>query len=146
MTRSLLLAAALLLTACAGGGRLRGGPAERAARAALEQVGRPYRFGGADPRGFDCSGLVHYSYKQAGRTLPRSTELLYETGKKVSSSRLREGDLVFFDENGKKASHVGLYIGGGEFVHAPSAGKKVRRERLSDAYWRKRFRGARRPI
>lgn len=144
MKAVLALAAALFLTGCAGGGRVKGSAADRAARTALEQVGRPYRFGGSDPSGFDCSGLVHYSYKSAGRPLPRSTELLFKTTK-VSRSKLRRGDLLFFDQEGKKASHVGIYVGGGEFVHAPSSGKKVRREKLSADYWRKHFRGARRP-
>lgn len=141
---ALLLCA--LLTGCAGGGRSRGTAGERAADAALTQLGKPYRFGSADPdKGFDCSGLVHYSYAAAGVNVPRSTELLYRSSRKVSRGDLRRGDLVFFNVEGKNTSHVGIYLGKGEFVHAPSSGGRVRRESLDDAYWRKHLAGLRRP-
>lgn len=134
----------LALAAC-GGGRTRGPANERAADAALAQVGAPYRFGGTSPdTGFDCSGLVHFSYGKAGRQVPRATGLLYKASKKVSVASLRRGDLLFFDQEGKKSSHVGIYVGGGEFVHAPSSGKKVRRERLDAKYWKKHLSSARR--
>jgi cell wall-associated NlpC family hydrolase len=111
---------------------------ERAAAYALKLVGAPYRYGGASPsRGFDCSGLVRYSYHQAGVDVPRSTEQQRRRSKPIRRAELRRGDLVFFDEQGKKSSHVGLYVGGGEFVHAPSSGKPVRKDRLDAPYWRK---------
>lgn len=149
MTRAAAAATLLLcalLTACAGGGRARGTAGERAADAALTQLGKPYRFGGSDPdKGFDCSGLVHYSYAAAGVSVPRSTEVLYRDFQKVSAKALRRGDLVFFNVEGKKSSHVGIYLGRGEFVHAPSSGGRVRRESLDAAYWREHYAGARRP-
>lgn len=134
----------VLLAGCAGGGRSRGTTADLAAEHALAQIGRPYRFGGADPKGFDCSGLVRYSYGLAGRDLPHGTASLLKLAKKIKPSQLRRGDLVFFNQEGKKSSHVGLYVGDGEFVHAPSSGKRVRRDRLDERYWRENLSSARR--
>jgi len=120
------------------------GAAEHAAGFALKMVGRPYRYGGSTPAGFDCSGLVQYSYRQAGVKLPRSTEAQLVTGTRVRLSSARRGDLLFFDEEGKKKSHVGIYLGDGRFVHAPSSGKHVRTDSLDAAYWKKHFSEARR--
>jgi murein DD-endopeptidase len=117
---------------------------ERAAAEALKMVGAPYRYGGASPKGFDCSGLVQYSFRQAGITLPHQTEQQRRLGKRVAIAELRPGDLVFFDQQGKKNGHVAIYAGNGEIVHAPSSGKRVRRDRLDSAYWRKHFSEARR--
>src|SRR2546423_13402682 len=117
---------------------------ERAAAEALKMVGAPYRYGGASPKGFDCSGLVQYSFRQAGVTLPHQTEQQRRLGKRVAVSELRPGDLVFFDQQGKKNGHVAIYVGKGEIVHAPSSGKRVRRDRLGSPYWRKHFSEARR--
>ncbi len=111
---------------------------EAAAAQALTLVGAPYRYGGASPsRGFDCSGLVQYSYRYAGLALPHNTERQRRLAKPIRRAELRRGDLVFFDEEGKKNSHVGIYLGDGTFVHAPSSGKKVRRDRLDAPYWRR---------
>ena len=107
-------------------------------------VGKPYRYGGEDPHGFDCSGLVQYSYRQAGVNVPRSTREQKQHAKKIAAADLRRGDLVFFDQEGKRSSHVGIYVGNDQFVHAPSSGKRVRRDRLDDPYWRKHFADARR--
>lgn len=108
-----------------------------AAARALEMVGRPYRFGGASPAsGFDCSGLVHYSFQGAGLRVPRTTEQLRQASVPIRFSSLRPGDLLFFDQDGKKNSHVGIYLGDGRFVHAPSSGKRVRNDRLDTTYWR----------
>ena len=117
---------------------------ERAAAEALKLVGAPYRYGGASPKGFDCSGLVQYSYRQAGISLPHQTEQQRHLGKRVAPADLRPGDLGFFDQQGKKNGHVAIYIGKGEIVHAPSSGKRVRRDRLDSPYWRKHFSEARR--
>jgi len=117
---------------------------ERAAAQALKMVGAPYRYGGASPKGFDCSGLVQYSYRQAGVALPHNTEQLRRHGAPVRVSQLRPGDLVFFDQSGKKNSHVAIYVGHGEIVHAPSSGKRVRRDRLDSPYWKKHVSEARR--
>jgi len=122
-----------------------GGVGERAAQQAAQLVGKPYRYGGASPStGFDCSGLVQWSYAQAGRKLPRSTDEQRAVANRIKVSDLRRGDLLFFDQEGKKNSHVGIYVGNGEFVHAPSSGKQVRRDRVDAPYWRKHISEARR--
>ena len=122
-----------------------GSVGERAALQAAQLVGKPYRYGGSSPStGFDCSGLVQYSYAQAGRKLPRSTDDQRVAAQRIRVSELRRGDLVFFDQEGKKSSHVGIYVGNGEFVHAPSSGKRVRRDRLDAPYWSKHISEARR--
>jgi murein DD-endopeptidase len=119
--------------------------ADRAAQNSAQLVGKPYRYGGASPSsGFDCSGLVQYSYAQAGRKLPRSTDDQRAASQRIRVSELRPGDLIFFDQEGKKNSHVGIYVGNGEFVHAPSSGKRVRRDRLDAPYWSKHISEARR--
>jgi murein DD-endopeptidase len=119
--------------------------AERAAVHAAGMVGKPYRFGGADPStGFDCSGLVHYSFRKAGLVVPRSTDAQRRASRPVRLSELQRGDLLFFDQQGKKNSHVGIYVANGEFVHAPSSGKRVRRDRLDAPYWRRHISEARR--
>jgi len=121
------------------------GVGERAAQHAAQLVGKPYRYGGASPSsGFDCSGLVQWSYAQAGRKLPRSTDEQRTVAHRIKLAELRGGDLVFFDQEGKKNSHVGIYVGHGEFVHAPSSGKRVRRDRLDAPYWSKHISEARR--
>lgn len=118
---------------------------ERAAHYALSMQGKPYRYGGHTPQGFDCSGLVSYSYAQAGVKLPRSTEGLRGNSTSVSQRQLRPGDLLFFTQEGKRSSHVGLYLGDERFVHAPSTGKNVAVASMNDPYWRRHFEGARRP-
>ena len=118
--------------------------ADRAASSALKMVGKPYRYGGSSPAGFVCSGLVQYSYKQAGVSLPRSTDDLLRTSTPLRGMNLRRGDLLFFDQEGKKKSHVGIYLGDGRFVHAPSSGKSVRTDRLDSPYWKKHLAEARR--
>ena len=118
---------------------------DRAAAHAARMVGAPYRYGGATPAaGFDCSGLVHYSFGQAGILLPRSTEQQRLASRPIAVDALQPGDLIFFDHEGQKNSHVGIYTGGGMFVHAPSTGKDVRRDRLDSPYWRKRISETRR--
>jgi murein DD-endopeptidase len=118
----------------------------RAARHALEMQGKPYRAGGSSPRGFDCSGLVQYSYAQVSMRLPRSTEGLWAGSRAVSRSDVRPGDLLFFHQEGKRNSHVAIYVGNNRFVHAPSSGKQVTTASLSDRYWSRHFAGARRPV
>jgi len=120
------------------------GSAERAAAFARKMVGKPYRFGGTTPAGFDCSGLVQYSYKQAGVSLPRSTDEQLRLSQPLRGAHLRRGDLLFFDQEGKKKSHVGIYLGDGRFVHAPSSGKTVRTDRLDSPYWKKHLSEVRR--
>jgi cell wall-associated NlpC family hydrolase len=125
--------------------RAAGGVGERAAQHAAQLVGKPYRYGGASPSaGFDCSGLVQWSYAQAGRKLPRSTDDQRAVAHRIKVSELRSGDLIFFDQEGKKNSHVGIYLGDGQFVHAPSSGKHVRKDMLDAPYWKKHLSEARR--
>jgi murein DD-endopeptidase len=117
-----------------------------AARHALEVVGTPYIWGGNTPRGFDCSGLVQYSYSLVGVELPRVTIHQRSATRAVSRKQLRPGDLVFFHIDGKRNSHIGIYIGDGKFVHAPRTGKFVSTASLSNPYWQRHFGGARRPL
>ena len=116
----------------------------RAARIALQQLGTPYRYGGQSPSGFDCSGLVHYSYYHAGVSVPRTTQALWHAATPVRRSQLRVGDLLFFSIDGKM-SHVGLYVGNGRFVHAPSSGKVVKVESLYSPFYSEAFLRAGRP-
>lgn len=112
--------------------------ATRAVRVARQQVGAPYRYGGATPSGFDCSGLVQYAYRHAGLRVPRTTTALYRTANPVSLSELRPGDILFFYFD-NKVGHVALYTGDGRFVHAPSSGKYVVRGSLENQFWRERL-------
>lgn len=111
---------------------------------ALSLRGVPYRNGGSDPSGFDCSGLVWYVFARHGVDVPRTVADQFRVGHHVAVDALQAGDLVFFDTKGAGASHVGLVIGGDEFVHAPNASGAVRVERLRTTYWSSRFVGARR--
>ena len=112
---------------------------------ALTLRGMPYRNGGSQPSdGFDCSGLVQWVFAQHGTVLPRDVRQQFDVGEKIDADELKPGDLVFFETVSKGASHVGIAIGGGEFVHAPSSRGVVRIEKLSTSYWSKRWVGARR--
>jgi cell wall-associated NlpC family hydrolase len=107
-------------------------------------VGKPYRYGGSSPAGFDCSGLVQFSYRHAGIALPRSTDQQRSISRAVKLADLRRGDLLFFNQEGKKYGHLGIYLGEGKFIHAPSSGKAVRSDRLDSPYWKKHLSEARR--
>ena len=117
-----------------------------AALQALVSVGVRYHYGGSSPdTGFDCSGLVVHVYERAwGLSLPRRTEEQPRIGRPVKRSDLRPGDLVFYNTRNRPYSHVGIYLGDGNFVHAPRPGQRVRVESLESPYWRARFSGARR--
>ncbi|WP_435609111.1 C40 family peptidase [Pseudomonas knackmussii] len=120
----------------------------RLLRHAQQLQGMPYRWGGASERtGFDCSGLLVYLFRQdAGMELPRSTHgMIRQRHRQVSRQALKPGDAVFFSHNGsQRASHVGLYLGDGRFIHAPSTGKTVRIDSLDNGYWNRHYRTARR--
>src|SRR5690606_5015489 len=149
-----LFFAILILSGCSG-------PAPRSPNVAMHQLpdthrqevvmtalglmGSPYRYGGRDPvEGFDCSGLVNYVFQLAARTpLPRSADEQAAVSRKINRRELREGDLVFFNTLGRPNSHVGIYIGDGRFVNAPSSGGRVRVDSLSNPYFSKRFNSAR---
>ncbi len=105
-------------------------------------IGVPYRFGGASLRGMDCSGLVHYAYRKVGVNVPRTVATQRQNAFSVSLAELQAGDLLFFRLGGRRVSHVGIYIGEQQFVHAPRTGKRVSITRLSNKYWEKRLAGA----
>jgi cell wall-associated NlpC family hydrolase len=111
---------------------------------ALSLRGAPYRNGGLDPAGFDCSGFVKYVFEQHGVTMPRDTRNQFSLGKEIDPRQLEPGDLVFFTTIAPGASHVGIAVGGDQFVHAPSTNGVVRVENLSSQYWSTRFIGAKR--
>ena len=138
--RILLLFVLLALAACGSGpsvpDRPVRSPGERAAAVALDQVGVRYRYGGSGPQGFDCSGLVHYAYGQAGVSVPRTTGQLWAAAADVDRSDLRAGDILFFRIEGKM-SHVGMYLGERRFVHAPQSGRRVSVASLDAPFYRK---------
>jgi cell wall-associated NlpC family hydrolase len=117
---------------------------DKAGDTALTMVGRPYKYKGDSPAGFDCSGLVRYSYLAAGMDVPHGTKTLRSVTRSISYREIRKGDLLFFLQEGKKYSHVGIYVDDNRFVHAPSTGKTVRMDSLLDPYWKKHFLDARR--
>lgn len=115
------------------------GPRQQVLSTARKMLGTPYRYGGESPsQGFDCSGLVQYSFERAGIDVPRTSRKQLAHSKRVPMSKLRPGDLLFFKIGGKP-SHVGIYLGNGEFIHAPSSGKRVSKARLDSPYWEKRL-------
>ncbi|MDH5302994.1 MAG: C40 family peptidase [Gammaproteobacteria bacterium] len=118
--------------------------AQKAAAIAVQQVGVRYRYGGASPAGFDCSGLVHYAYANAGKRIPRTTAAQWQTMQPVGNNDLRVGDILFFRIAGK-ISHVGMYVGDGDFVHAPSTGNVVSVASLRSEYYQDAFIRAGRP-
>jgi cell wall-associated NlpC family hydrolase len=165
-----LLCIVTLLAACGGGEQVRGNAPSNArvamprnwpvvapedpARAnavlirAIGLVGTPYRWGGNTPEsGFDCSGLVNYVFRDmANVALPRtSRDLAASQGPRIAPARLAAADLVFFASGGS-VTHVGIYVGEGRFVHAPSSGGTVRLDHLDGPYWATHFAGARRVL
>ena len=113
-------------------------------KTARKMLGVRYRYGGNSPNsGFDCSGLVHFSHKSAGVEVPRTTGQLYKASMRISRRDLTPGDLVFFKIVKRRfVSHVGIYLGKGKFIHAPSSGKRVTISSLNEPYWQKHFTGA----
>lgn len=123
-----------------------GGKASELVMQAMGLLGVPYRSGGtSEEKGFDCSGFVRYMYeKSVGLVLPRRAEEQAKVTEEISRSELKPGDLVFFNTLKRTFSHVGIYVGDGKFIHAPRPGKAVRVDDMREAYWQKRFNGARR--
>jgi cell wall-associated NlpC family hydrolase len=113
-------------------------PGIRAASIATAQVGVPYRYGGSSPSGFDCSGLVYFSYGQAGKSVPRTTSGLWLDAEPIDRGELRTGDVLFFRIEGK-VSHVGMYLDDGHFVRAPASGRRVAVESLDSEFYRQAF-------
>jgi len=116
-------------------------PSDEIVQVARSLLGTPYRYGGASPKGFDCSGLVHYTFSQTGRRVPRTSREQYRQSRQVPLDAARPGDLVFFSA-GKKISHVGIYIGDRRFIHAPDTGQQVKISSLGEDYYRANFVGA----
>ena len=107
---------------------------------AMSAVGSPYRYGGDGPTAFDCSGLVVYSYQAAGVKVPRTSALQFKASTPISIEEARPGDLLFFSYS-NKVSHVGIYLGNQQFVHAPSSGGHVSVQSLEQAHYRDHFVG-----
>jgi cell wall-associated NlpC family hydrolase len=126
-------------------GKVRDGAQELAVYA-LGLLGVRYRFGGESPdSGLDCSGLVRHVFQQVtGVTLPRTAKEMSRVGDGVGRHELEPGDLVFFNTRRMPFSHVGIYLGGNRFVHAPARGREVEVADLSNSYWQRQFNGARR--
>ena len=110
---------------------------------AYKFLGKPYVYGAAGPNAFDCSGLTQYVYNKFGVNISRTTYTQVNEGTKVNKDNLRAGDLVFFNTEGS-ISHVGIYIGNGEFIHAPRRGKPVMISSLYEGYYAERYATARR--
>ncbi len=112
-------------------------------RRAHELIGVPYQWGGtSESKGFDCSGLLFYLFRsEAGINIPRTTSsMLSSKAKTVYRDELKSGDAVFFKHNGgSRMNHVGIYIGGDRFIHAPRTGKTIRIDSLSNGYWNKSY-------
>lgn len=108
---------------------------------AKKYIGVQYKYGGVDPSGFDCSGFTKYVYSKNGLELPRTSTSQYFKGHKISSSGAKPGDLVFFSTTPGKVSHVGIYLGGNQFIHSPSTGKSVEITELNNSYWKKHLIG-----
>ena len=119
-------------------------PVDALVATALTFRGTPYRNGGSDPSGFDCSGFVQWVFARHGARLPREVRDQYRVGGDIDRDEIAPGDLVFFETVSKGASHVGIALGNGEFVHAPSSRGVVRVERYTSSYWAQRWVGARR--
>ena len=111
---------------------------ERVASTARHMIGAPYQYGGRSPSGFDCSGLVFYVYGEAGVTVPRTAREQLRASHSLALEEAAPGDLLFFKEK-NKVSHVGIYLGGHRFVHAPSTGKAVVTGTLEDDYYQRRL-------
>jgi cell wall-associated NlpC family hydrolase len=123
-----------------------GGRASELVIQAMGLLGVPYKRGGtSEEKGFDCSGFVRHMYeKSVGLVLPRRAEEQAKVTEEINRSELKPGDLVFFNTLKRTFSHVGIYVGDGKFIHAPRPGKAVQVDDMREAYWQKRFNGARR--
>jgi cell wall-associated NlpC family hydrolase len=121
-------------------------PGAELAKRAMSLTGVRYKYGGTSPEsGMDCSGLVRYVFQKTWEMdLPRTSDEISRVGRHIEMHDLQPGDLVFYNTLRRKFSHVGIYVGDNKFVHAPTAGGKVRVESMELSYWKKRFDGARR--
>jgi murein DD-endopeptidase len=136
-----LILAFFLISSCQNTQTVNTSTAIAATEVAKSMIGQPYRYGGQSPGGFDCSGLVWYSYKQVGVNTARTSKDLRKQARKISRKKMRAGDLIFF-KGWVRTGHVGMYIGNGRFIHAPSSGKKIKVDRLDNGYWYDHFKSA----
>lgn len=112
---------------------------------ARSQIGVRYKYGGTTPKtGFDCSGLIHWSYSACGVNIPRNTNDQAKVGRAVAKSQLRPGDIIVFRISARSGLHTAIYSGNGKFIHSPSSGKRIREDRLGTDYWARRYVSARR--
>ncbi len=118
----------------------------RAYEVAQRYLGVPYVWGGMSPEGLDCSGLTSLVFAELGVSLPRTSALQWTFGLPVEPAQLRSGDLVFFETTGQGVSHVGIYVGGGHFIHAASTPPRVIESDLAETYWSTHYLGARRVV
>ncbi len=110
---------------------------------AVSQLGTPYRWGGVSAeKGFDCSGLAKHAYEKASLKIPRTSAEQYRATRRIGRHELRPGDLVFFRLDSRQVNHVGIYVGGDRFIHAPSRGKTVSFASLNNAFWSRKYFGA----
>ncbi len=121
--------------------------ADAVVRMAKSLLGSPYRYGGTTPKGFDCSGFVQYVFRNAaGVKLPRSSPQMYSRTGPVRQGEETPSDLLFWSTDHSGPSHVGIYLGHGQFIHAPGRGDVVKISNGNDRYWRDRFLGVRRAL
>lgn len=114
-------------------------------RVATSELGTPYQWGGTTPEdGFDCSGFSQYVYQQEGISIPRTANEQFHA--LSPAHHLQKGDLVFFRTHGQAVSHVGIYVGDGNFIHSPRTGQDIREDNLEEPYWKERYAGARRVL
>ena len=114
-------------------------PGTQALDVARKMLGSPYRYGGMDPKGFDCSGLVRYAFSQSGVELPRTSREIFRASQRIDPEKIEPGDLVFFTLSANKISHVGIYAGQSRFIHSPSSGKGVSYASMANPYWQRRL-------
>lgn len=152
--RCLLFLCLLLLGGCGFLGQkgTSSGPtpvkAHKVVKTAYSQMGKKYRSGGASPqKGFDCSGLIWWAYRQHGVNVPRITTDQAKTGHAVPKAKPRPGDIVVFRTgNSPRGLHTGIYAGGGSFIHSPRSGERVRMESLDIPYWKSKLIAVRRVV
>ncbi len=146
-----LVALAVLQAGCSTGKKLQAPPRDidpaSLIQTARSQLGVAYLAGGSMPTtGFDCSGFTQWVYWQHGLALPRQSDDQYQLGESINWRKLHTGDLVFFEIEKKGASHVGIYVDRGRFIHSSSTGGRVREDFLRDPYWMDHLLGARRVL
>lgn len=140
--------ASVIMTSCSPSqntrrnGGMFSGSGQDIVRTARQYLGVPYKSGGVNPSGFDCSGYVMYVYEKNGISIPRATAEQYRNGQPVSLRTAGPGDLLFFRTSGPDISHVAIYAGKGRFIHAPSSGKTISYASLDNPYWNRRYAGA----